>query len=142
MPKNHYKKPTLDQFGKIVETAHGNLSLVARSLKVSRATISEWMRQDSEFKVIVNDERLKLFDEALATARVLVLGIPAYETDEEGRKRIVGWVERPSESMCRYILGKLGRNEGFGDEPVDINLRVNNGVSIQSWIEKMNSGKG
>lgn len=141
MPTNRYKKPSLEQFQQIVEAAGGNLSSVARSLKVSRGTISEWIRTDVEFEKIVQEERQKLFDEALATARLIMLGVPAYEVDDQGKKRFVGWIERPDGQMLRYFLGKLGREEGFGDEPVDVSLRVKNGVGIKAWIERENAGE-
>jgi hypothetical protein len=141
MPKNTYKKPTPEQFQQIAEVAGGNLSTVARSLKVSRGSITEWVKTDPEFKRIVQEERRKLFDEALATARLLMIGLPAYEIDENGKKKFAGWIERPSEGMTKYILSKLGREEGFGDEPVDVNLSVKKGVSIRRWIEKENAGE-
>ena len=139
MPLHSYKKPTVEQFQQIVEAAGGNLSSVARSLKVSRGTISEWIRNDFDFGRIVQEERLKLFDEALATARLLMLGVPAYEIDDQGKRRFAGWIERPDGQMTRYFLGKLGREEGFGDEPVDVSLRVKHGVGIRAWIERENA---
>lgn len=141
MPIHSYKKPTIEQFQQIVEAAGGNLSSVARSLKVSRGTISEWIRTDIEFEQIVQEERQKLFDEALATARLIMLGVPAYEVDDQGKKRFAGWIERPDGQMLRYFLSKLGREEGFGDEPVDVNLRVKHGVDIRAWIERENAGE-
>ena len=141
MPITSYKKPTAEQFQQIVEAAGGNLSSVARSLKVSRGTISEWVRTDLDFERIVLEERQKLFDEALATARLLMLGVPAYEVDDQGRRRFAGWIERPDGQMIRYFLSKLGREEGFGDEPVDVSLRVKNGVGIRAWIERENAGE-
>ena len=141
MPQSYYKKPSLEQFNQIVEAANGNLSTVARSLKVSRMTVAEWVRNDIDFEMAVQNERRKLFDEALATARVIMLGVPAYEVDDQGKKKFAGWIERPSESMTRYLLSKLGRDEGFGEEQIDVSLRVKNGVGIRSWIEKENAAE-
>ena len=142
MAKQPYKKPTAEQFRQIVEATGGNLSSAARSLKVTRGTITFWIKTDPEFEQVVREERQRLFDEALATARLLMVGLPAYEIGEDGKKRFAGWIERPSESMVKLLLTKFGREEGFGDDPfpVDISLNVKNGIPIRSWIERENAG--
>ena len=146
MPITSYKKPTKEEFAQLVEAAAGNLSIVARSLKVARSTIAEWVKTDPEFRQSVKDERMKLFDEALVTARLLAKGIPAYEDvlDKDGnpvldkfgnrQRRIAGWIERPSETMLKYFLGRYDDEEP-GEELSD---RLNHGVSIKAWIQKMN----
>lgn len=148
-----YKKPPLEAFKAAVEGMGGNLSKVAKLLKVSRTTIWQWCKEDKEFATVVKDERSKVFDECFLTARTMALGIPAYETvlDEDGnpvrdkdgkvQKKFAGWVERPDGQMVRYLMSTIGRNEGFGDSPVDeTDGTVKNGVSIKAWIIKQNEG--
>ena len=139
MPNSAYKKPTAEQFGEIVSAAGGNLSSVARSLGVARSTISEWIRTDPDFRQVLKDERSKLFDEALQTARVVAMGIPAYEVDDQGKKKLAGWIERPSERMLQFFLDKFSDEDGFGDND---GTSVINGVSIKAWIMKENSKEG
>ena len=132
-----YKKPSAEVFELLVQQSAGNLSTVARALKVRRNTIDDWRRADPEFDLIVKNDRRSLYDQALATARVLALGIPAYETDENGNKRLAGWLERPSERMIQVLLSKYG-DDGFrGDND---GMTVKNGVPIKAWIQKMNEG--
>lgn len=107
-------KPKINKFRKAVEQYGGNLTKVAKSLKVSRSQVYNWINEDPEFKTIVDDTRLELFDVCITSARVLAAGIP----DIQGGK-MVGWIERPDSGMVRYILGTLGRKEGFG-ENIDI----------------------
>ncbi len=135
MPNSAYKKPTAEQFGEIVSAAGGNLSSVARSLGVARSTISEWLRTDPDFRQALKDERSKLFDEALATARVVAMGIPAYEVDDQGKKKLAGWIEKPSEGMLRYLLTRFDPDV---EEGPDV---VRNGVGIKAWILKQNEGE-
>ena len=145
-----YKKPSLDTFRKVVSEMGGNLSMVARRFGVSRTTIWHWTQADDEFRQVVKDERLKMYDEALSTARQLARGIPAYEDvldddgnpvlDENGKrkKKMAGWIDRPDSGMVRYFLGSLGKADGFKD--ADDEGNVKNGVSIKAWIQKMNDG--
>ena len=149
-----YKKPKPEVFRKVVAECGGNLSKVAQVCGVSRSTISLWTKEDSEFKAIVHDERMKLFDECVVTARTVAMGVPAYETlmDENGnpvldkngkpKKVFAGWVERPDGNMLRYMMSTLGRREGFGESPVDeSDGTVKSGVPIRAWIMKMNEGE-
>ena len=148
MNKVKYKKPTADEFRKFVRAKMGNLTQVANTLKVSRAAVSRWVADDPEFKEIVTDERMQLFDEALQTARVVALGIPAYRdeeyVDENGevkmRRVMDGWIERPDSQMLRYFMSTLGRREGFGED-ADLSETVKNGVNITAWIRKENESK-
>lgn len=146
-----YKKPSAEEFRKFVRAKMGNLTQVANTLKVSRAAVSRWVADDPEFKEIVTDERMQLFDEALQTARVVALGIPLYSPvldengepvrDENGKPvmKMNGWIERPDSNMLRYFMSTLGRREGFGEEMDDVE-KVKNGINITAWIKKENEG--
>lgn len=104
-------KPKKEVFQECVSKYGGNLTNVAKAFGVQRLQVYRWMHEDEEFKSIVDDARMSLFDECLSTARVVSLGIP-----EIVNGKIVGWVERPDSGMLRYLLGTLGRNEGFGEK--------------------------
>lgn len=108
------KKPSLKTFEGAVAKCGGNLSKVAETFKTSRTQVYRWVNSDQSFKEVVNDARMKLFDECLATARVVSVGIP-----DIANGKIVGWIEKPDSSMLRYLIGCLGKNEGFG-ESLDI----------------------
>lgn len=154
MSREPYKKPSAEDFRRLVQQCAGNLTKVSKILKVDRSTITEWQRTDAEFKKIVKDERMALFDECVVTARTVAMGIPRYEPqyDENGEpvldangkpKRVfVGWEERPDGQMLRYMMSTLGRTEGFGESPVDeSDGTVKSGVPIRAWIMKMNQGE-
>ena len=99
-----------------LKAAGGNLSKAALALKVSRMQLYNYCRKDPEWGSVLKDERSAVFDECLISARIVALGIP--EKDEEGR--FVGWRERPAPHMLRYLMSTLGRCEGFGSEPSDL----------------------
>lgn len=119
--------PDLDTFRGVVNKYRGNLSRVAESLCVSRVTVENWKNRSQEYAQVVQDARMKMFDNVLGTAEILALGIP--DRDENGK--FVGWVERPDPSIVKYILGSLGKKEGFGDS-IDI---TTNGKDIVPQIE-------
>ncbi len=134
MARKPFKKPTAEQFGEIVSAAGGNLSSVARALGVARSTITQWISADPDFRLVLKDERTKLFDEALQTARVVAMGIPAYEVDDQGKKKLAGWIERPSERMLQFLLQRFDPDV---EEGPDV---VKNGIPIKAWIMKQNEG--
>lgn len=144
-----YKKPSLERFRELCQMTGGNLTRVAKMLKVTRSTVGKWIREDEEFKSAVQDERDALFDDCLATSRLVALGVPAYKNeeylDENGevktRRVLDGWIERPDGNMLRYLMGTLGkRDEGFREDPDEDGLVPVNGITIKAWIKKENEG--
>lgn len=105
--------------------AGGNVTLVAKAFGVQRHTVYDWMKTP-EYKQVLDDARGAFLDEALTSARVLVRGVPDVVKDPDGKTRQVGWLVPPDSGMTRYVLGTLGRREGFG-ERLDV---TTNGESI------------
>lgn len=154
--KGEYKKPSAEAFQKAVRELGGNLSKVADYFGVSRGVIYQWRDKDPAFMSAIKDERTKLFDEVLATSRIVALGIPKFdwEVDINGEpvldargnpiKRMVGWLVPPDGNMLRYFLSVYGRYDvvGFSDVGDGEGVPpVKEGVSISSWIELRNEGK-
>lgn len=125
------KKPKADEFATLVEQCGGNLTMVAKALDVTRKTVYEWCQNDSKFRDAVEESRSRLFDKCFASAQAIALGIPdyKYEEDDEGKvtKKMVGWLERPDANMLKYLMGTLGKHEGFGDS-IDV---TSNGETIK-----------
>lgn len=114
-------KPTFKKFEKAVSKYSGNLTKVAESFGVSRTCMYKWVNDDPKFKEIVEDARMRLFDDCLVTARTVAVGIPIIENN-----MLTGWKERPDGNMLRYLLGSLGKKEGLG-ESIDV---TSNGKEI------------
>ena len=110
MPIPKYKK-----FKEIVIQKRGNLTKIAEAFSVDRWTVYEWMKNNPEYKQVLDDARGRLFDDCLVSAEIVAIGIP--ERDEAGK--LIGWKERPDGNMLRYLMSTLGRKEGFG-ESIDI----------------------
>lgn len=153
---NAYKKPSAKDFEEAVKSLGGNLTKVAEHFQVDRWTVYDWRAKDPDFARIIKNERTKLFDTCLTSARVLSVGIPRYDyerdplTDEilynqktgEPIRRQVGWAAIPDGNMIRYLLSKLGHEEGFGEGGEEEKLPpLENGVPISAWIEQINEGK-
>ena len=107
-------KPNIEAFRTAVEKYGGNLTKVAEAFSTSRTNLYKWLKCDDDFQMVVDDARGKMFDECLSTARVLALGVAKVEGG-----KVIGWEERPDGNMLRYLLGTLGKKEGFG-ESLDI----------------------
>lgn len=104
-------KPEREAFEEAVQKYRGCISKVARAFKVSRQTIMNWCSIDEEFKQVVQDARMRLFDDCLLSGEMLALGVPI--KDEQGK--FIGWEKAPDGQMLRYFISILGRKEGFGD---------------------------
>lgn len=153
MNYTNYKKPSIDDFRKALRDKMGNLNKVAQAFHVSRGAVYNWTRDDPEFKAALKDERGQLFDECLGVARIVALGVPAYEyrldgngnpiTDANGNpiREMVGWASRPDPNMLRYFIEKLGKKEvGFEESIEDDEMTVKEGITVKAWIRKENEG--
>lgn len=116
------KKPDYDTFKEVADACQGNYSKIAQTFSVSRQTVYNWCAEDKAFKEVINDYKMRLYDDALTAARALCVGVP--KIDASGK--FVGWIERPDPNTVRYLLSTLGKNEGF-TERRDI---TSNGESI------------
>ena len=117
------KKPTLQEFEKVLQATGGNLTNAAKALNCGRTAIWQWAKTDEGFANAIDESRMKLFDRCLSTAQILALGIP--QKDAQGN--VIGWLERPDSGMLRYFMSTLGRREGFS-ESLDI---TTNGESVK-----------
>lgn len=133
-------KPTFKKFEKAVSKYGGNLTKVAESFGVSRTCMYKWVNDDPKFKEVVDDARMRLFDECLSTARVVAVGIPNIENG-----MMVGWKQYPDGNMLRYLMSSLGKKEGFGEsvdvtsggEKIGVNLfRVLTKEDVKKFDEK------
>lgn len=108
------KKPSVEKFKEIAAACNGVIGKMAMAMGVYRSTIYDWLKEP-KYKNVIEEYRGKLLDECLSVARLTALGIP--KLDE--KKRVIGWVEKPDSFMLRYLIGKLGSQEGYG-ESIDI----------------------
>ena len=116
--KISYKKPPYKKFKEVADACKGNKTKIAKACQVSRQTIINWCNDDPKFNDAVNEYRGILLDECLNSARLLALGIP----DLDANGKIKGWKERPDGFMLKYLIGKFGKDEGFG-ESLDITTK-------------------
>ena len=127
---NKKELPDLETFKKAARRLRGHKSNMADYFGVDRHTLLKWMRENPEYEIVVNNSRMRCFDDIYDRAYLLANGIPDYREVEtaNGQKQLVfnGWIERPDGQMQRYLLGTLGREEGFG-EHIDV---TTNGESI------------
>ena len=117
-------RPPLDKFTEAMMKAGGNVTLVAKAFGVYRHTVYNWMNDNPDYKAALDDARGAFLDEALASARILVRGIPDVVKDPDGKTRQVGWITPPDSGMTRYIIGTLGRKEGLGEQ-IEIDAKMN-----------------
>ncbi len=118
-------KPSLDEFTEAIKNTGGNITKVAALFHVTRQTVHNWSKDDADFANAIKDSRMRMFDRCLEVGYALALGIP--KTDKNNK--VIGWKEKPDANMVRYLLGTLGREEGFG-EKTDVNIESNQPISI------------
>lgn len=127
------KKPSVEQFAKVLADTGGNISRTAKAFGVSRSALYKWIESDEDFANATTDARGQLLDECIAVSRIVALGIPEKAPDG----RIIGWVKPPDPSMLRYLMSTLGRNEGFGEHiEVKSKTEVKGSIPISDWIKE------
>jgi len=126
--------PKLKIFQEVVNQKRGNLTKVAETFGVDRRTVYQWIEKNPNFKGVIDDARLRLFHNCLATSEIVACGIP--EKDDNGV--MIGWKEKPDGNMLRYLMSTIGRKEGFSERQ-DINMNANvsmeGHIDIDQWIK-------
>lgn len=126
------KKPNIKDFADALKQTGGNLTQTAALLNVGRTAIHRWVAEDPQFKEALNDARGKMLDECIAVSRIVALGIP----DKDPTGKMIGWIERPDSSMLRYLLGTLGRKEGFGENiEVKADVEMRGSIPVSEWVK-------
>ena len=108
-------KPKLKRFQEIASKLDGNISKIADALGVSRGAVYRWIEADNSFKETIEESRGRVLDELVETAKLFAKGVPHFSDSGE----FAGWQVQPDGQTLRYLLGTLGKKEGFG-ESVDI----------------------
>lgn len=125
-------KPSIDKFIDVLKQTGGNLTQTAEMFGVNRTTVYDWIKSDPDFAAALKDSRGKMLDECITMSRIVALGIP--EKDPSGK--IIGWVSPPDSGMLRYLLGTLGRSEGFGDSlDVKADVSMKGSINIRDWVK-------
>lgn len=133
--KQNGKRPSKELFRKVCEANAGIIGGIASTLGVRRSTVYLWCSKYPEFRQALNDAREQFIDLAESNLRKLVAGVPAIETDENGNKRFVGWIERPSETAIIFTLKTRGKSRGYVERSeiaADVNLRGS--INIREWV--------
>ena len=108
------KKPSLTEFAEMCKAKAANISNIATGFNTSRRSIYNWM-QNKKFKESFDDVRESLLDFNESQQLLMIRGIPKYETDDNGNKKMVGWIERPSETMIIWFDKTRGKHRGYTD---------------------------
>lgn len=107
---NRRSVPDIETFRKTVQKYRGHKSNIAAAFGVERHTLKKWLKELPEYADIVEDARGRMFDDTIENAWLFANGIKDIQNG-----KFVGWLERPDGNTLRYLLGTLGREEGFGE---------------------------
>lgn len=118
--KSPSRRPNLKDFAEMCRLKSGNKTNIAAGFNVSRMTVHKWMK-DERYETAYQDFRESLLDFNESQQLLLIRGIPKYEEDKEGNKKMVGWIERPSETMSIWWDKKFGKY----NEKLDIDANLN-----------------
>lgn len=100
-------------FRHVANACGGILSEIASRFGVDRGTVYSWCKENESFAQALEDARETFLDLAESRLHKLVSGIPKVEVDKEGRKKIAGWIERPSETAIIFTLKTRGKKRGY-----------------------------
>lgn len=108
------KKPKLADFKAAANKYRGIKLHIAKAFGVSRRTVQNWCGKDKKFAEAIEEGKGVFLDECLNSALIMARGIPKDKNDMSK-----GWKERPDSFMLRYLIGILGRDEGY-TEQIDV----------------------
>lgn len=115
------KKPTYTLFKSVCESKGGNLTEIAKSLKVDRRSVYKWIGTSPDFKNALEEVRESVLDLTESQLLNLIKGVPRFKKDESGKfvydaqgsKVFEGWEQRPSEAAIFFKLKTLGKSRGY-----------------------------
>lgn len=85
---------------------------MAKTFSVSRLTIYNWLKAKN-WQSIYDDVNESVLDLTESQLLNLIKGIPKFEEDEQGNKKFIGWIERPSEAAVFFKLKTKGKKRGY-----------------------------
>lgn len=123
--------PPIETIRRLAESTMGNKSKVAEMLGVSRYCLLKWEKEHPEISEVFLEQWDKRLYTCLDTAYLLAVGQTG--EDENGKKI---FITPPDPNMLRFLIEKLGRQAGFGQEvTVNANVDMSVGVPISEWIK-------
>lgn len=90
------RKPSLDNFKKLVEVSGGSQVAIAKALKVTRSAVNKWIKEDKEFKTAMDDANAVLVDLA--------------------KESLVDLLKAGDRHATMFVLDRLAKKEGFGNQ--------------------------
>lgn len=114
MGSNKIYKPSVKEFAEVCKAKAGNITNIANGFNISRVTVYNWMK-NKKYQQAFDDVRESLLDYNESQQLLLIRGIPKYEEDDQGNKKMVGWIERPSETMMIWFDKTRGKHRGYTD---------------------------
>lgn len=110
-----YKKPDLEKFKRVLKAKAGNISEVAKALKVSRSIVYLWMNEDEEFRQACDDNNESLIDFA--------------------ESKLLTSINNGSDTATIFFLKTKGRNRGYVEKSeID---HTTKGESLNKGYEKL-----
>lgn len=111
--KGATKRPTLERFRIICEAKGGNTSEIAKGLNCTRASIYKWFKEFPEYEEVWKDVEESRLDFTESQLFNRIKGIPDIQTDENGNKKMVGWLVQPSDTCIIFHLKTKGKHRGY-----------------------------
>lgn len=130
--------PPLEDLEELARKTLGNKSKMCEALGISRWLIDKWCREHEDISRIIYGQRGKRLDQYLDVAHNVAMGIPDIDPDT---KKQIGWIVPPDVPMLRFLIEKIGRMDGFGEElNVNASVSVKGGVPIARWLTLNSEG--
>ena len=112
MGRKAHKKPDEETFRWICDRKMGNKSLIAKGLECSRSSLNKWLANDTVLREIYEETQKSKIDFVESQMLLLIQGIPMLDKD----KNMIGWRERPSESLIKFFLEAQAKQRGYAKQ--------------------------
>lgn len=112
MGRKAHKKPDEETFRWICDRKMGNKSLIAKGLECSRSSLNKWLSGDEKLREIYEETLESKIDFTESQLLLMIQGIAILDKD----KNIIGWKEKPSETLIKFFLETKGKDRGYGKQ--------------------------
>ena len=96
----------------------GNITETCKKSGVnSRQTYYNWLAENTEFKLAIDEIQESLLDFVESQQMLLIRGVPKYKEtkhkDGSVTRDFVGWIDRPDRNLIQFYLQTKGKGRGY-----------------------------
>lgn len=134
--KHNYKKPSNEVLKKAFYQWRGNKTYIARGLGVSRPTVDDWIKSDTELQKAYDDSLEMTIDHAESKLFELMDGVLVQDYDFKGKP--VVYKSKPDIKALNTFLFSRAKDRGYVQRTeADVNQKISGNLGFSNTIKNL-----